>query len=78
MGEPRSVTLPRAQDAPLRRNHVDLSVPTWGKTRAFFETYIGLRFAEAPVLQKTVVALDENDMLIALSTFGVAAAYDYP
>ncbi len=59
-------------------NHINLSVPDVQETRVFLETYFGLHFVESPTPQKIVVALDENDCIVALSNFSKSESYSYP
>ena len=61
----------------MRMNHINLSVPNFQETRDFFEKYFGLKFFGAQN-QKIAVALDENDCLIALNSFGPGQAANYP
>ena len=62
----------------MNMDHVNLSVPDIQETRAFLETYFGLRFLGPPDTNKIIVAVDDNKTIVALSNFSNASHYDYP
>ncbi len=59
-------------------NHINLPVSDVPATRAFLETYFGLRCLAAPAPETIVVLADESDCIIALSNFKKGDAIVYP
>jgi catechol 2,3-dioxygenase-like lactoylglutathione lyase family enzyme len=53
----------------MKLSHVNLAVPDVGATRAFFETYFGLRCLEAKGENVLCVLTDETGFVLTLSHF---------
>jgi len=62
----------------MRLNHINLAVPNVPQSRAFFETYFGLRCLMAPAPETLVVLADESDCVVTLSNFNKASDVSYP
>ena len=62
----------------MRMNHINLAVPDVAATRAFLETYFGLRCVAAPAPDTIVVLADESGCIVALSNFKKGDAVVYP
>ena len=62
----------------MRMNHINLAVSDVPATRAFLETYFGLRCVAAPGPDTIVVLTDESDCIITLSNFKKSDAVVYP
>jgi len=59
-------------------NHLNLTVPDVSRTRAFFETYFGLRCVFERGRDTLVVLVDESGFVFTLSNFDKAAEVEYP
>ena len=60
-------------------NHLNLTVPNFPQTRAFFETYFGFRcLAGAPQSDTFVVLVDESGFVLSLNNFTEAEEVVYP
>lgn len=62
----------------MRMNHINLAVSDVQASRAFFETYFGLRCVAENGRDKLVVLVDEAQCVITLSNFGGADDVAYP
>lgn len=62
----------------MRLNHVNLAVPDVAQTRAFFETYFGLRCVADLGRNALAVLVDESGFIFTLSNFDKATAVTYP
>jgi catechol 2,3-dioxygenase-like lactoylglutathione lyase family enzyme len=59
-------------------NHLNLTVPDVPQTRAFFETYFGLRCVQARQSDALVVPVDESGFVLTLNNLAKAAEVVYP
>ncbi len=62
----------------MRLNHINLTVPDVGRTRAFFETYFGLRCVFEPGRDTLAVLIDESGFILTLSNFDKVDRVEYP
>lgn len=64
----------------MRLNHLDSTVPDVAQSRAFFETYLGLRCiaSVARVDQDVAVLTDESGFALTLHNFDRRTPIEYP
>ena len=62
----------------MRMNHINLPVSNLSASRAFLETYFGLRYVGGSDSETIVVLMDESDSIVTLSNFNHADAVTYP
>ncbi len=62
----------------MRMNHINLAVSDVAESRAFLETYFGLRMLAAPDPDTLVVLVDESDCFVTLSNFKKTDEVVYP
>ena len=62
----------------MRMNHINLAVPDVAQSRAFLESYFGLRCLAAPDPDTIVVLADEDGCIVSLSNFKKTDAVVYP
>jgi catechol 2,3-dioxygenase-like lactoylglutathione lyase family enzyme len=62
----------------MRLNHLNLTVPDVAKTRAFFETYFGLRCISERGRNALAVLSDESGFILTLNNFENATEVEYP
>lgn len=62
----------------MRLNHINLTVPDVARTRAFFETYFGLRCVAERGRNALVVLVDESGFVLTLNNFEKVDAVEYP
>jgi lactoylglutathione lyase len=59
-------------------NHINLTVPDVPRTRAFFETYFGLRCVVERGRDVLAVLVDDSGLVLTLNNFDKAAKVEYP
>jgi catechol 2,3-dioxygenase-like lactoylglutathione lyase family enzyme len=62
----------------MRLNHLNLTVPDVAATRAFFETYFGLKCVAELGRGALAVLLDESGFVLTLNNFEKATEVTYP
>ena len=62
----------------MRLNHINLPVSDLHASRAFLETYFGLRYVGGSNDGPIVVLMDESQSIVTLSNFNDADAVKYP
>ena len=62
----------------MRLNHLNLTVPDVPRTRAFFETYFGLRCVVELGRGCVAVLVDESGFVLTLNNFDKDAEVEYP
>ena len=62
----------------MRMNHINLAASDVPASRAFLETYFGLRCRAAPGPETIVVLTDDDDCLVTLSNFKKTDDVVYP
>jgi catechol 2,3-dioxygenase-like lactoylglutathione lyase family enzyme len=62
----------------MRLNHLNLTVPDVAATRAFFETYFGLRCVTERGRGALAVLIDESGFVLTLNNFDKVGEVEYP
>jgi lactoylglutathione lyase len=62
----------------MQMNHLNLTVPDVAQTRAFFETYFGLKCIAERGRDALAVLVDDSGLILTLNNFERATEVEYP